>query len=250
MNVRRWAMSIIVGAAIFTAACGKSDSAKEAGTPASPEAAGAPKAEAPKADPSAAVTPKADAPTPVAPAPVKPPPPPPRIATFKEGTALAVRTMSTISTKTAKQGERFMATLAEPLQDGSWVVAPAGSRVEGQVTSSDPGGRVKGVASLSVALTAINLADGRQVNISTRPVARDAPSTKKKDAAKVGIASGVGAAIGAIAGGGKGAAIGAGVGAGAGAGTVMATRGAAAEIPSETVIRFTLSQPLSIQEQR
>ena len=240
MNAQRWAMYILVGTAVFTAACGKSDSAKEAGTPASPEAAGAPKGEAPKAD----------APTPVAPVPTKPPPPPPRVAAFKEGTAIAVRTTSTLSTKTAKQGERFMATLAEPLQDGNWVVAPVGARVEGQVTNSDPGGRVKGVASLSVALRSIALADGRQIEISTRSVARDAPSTKKKDAVKVGIASGVGAAIGAIAGGGKGAAIGAGVGAGAGTGTVMATRGAAAEIPPETVIRFTLSKPLSIQEQR
>ena len=228
----RWTVSLIVGAALFTVGCGKSDYAKEGQEPAAGEAAEAkPKAIEP-------IAPKAPA------------PPPPKVATFEEGTKIAVRTTSTLSTKAAKPGEKFMATLEEPLQDGNWVVAAKGAKVEGQVVDSDPGGRVKGVASITVKLTAVTLADGREIDISTRAVAREAKSTKKKDAVKVGIASGVGAAIGAIAGGGKGAAIGAGVGAGAGAGTVLATRGAAAEIPAETVLSFTLSQPLSIQEKR
>ncbi|MEP7366834.1 MAG: hypothetical protein ABI972_26545, partial [Acidobacteriota bacterium] len=128
---------------------------------------------------------------------------------------------------------------------GNYVVAPKGARAYGVVVSSDDGGRVKGVASLAVQLTALEV-NGRQVEISTASVTHVAKSTKKNDAVKVGVASGIGAAIGAIAGGGKGAAIGAGAGAGAGTGVVLATKGEAAVIPSESALTFHLKAPLTI----
>jgi len=56
----------------------------------------------------------------------------------------------------------------------------------------------------------------------------------------------VGAVVGGIAGGGKGAAIGAGVGAGAGVGTALVTRGAAAVLPTESLIEFILSAPATM----
>ena len=105
------------------------------------------------------------------------------------------------------------------------------------VASLDPGGRVKGVASLSVRLTSIETEKG-PVSITTNAVARQAKTTKRNDAVKVGIGSGIGAAIGAIAGGGRGAAIGAGAGAGAGTGVVLATRGEPAVLPAESVLTF------------
>jgi hypothetical protein len=118
--------------------------------------------------------------------------------------------------------------------------------VRGRVVDSDPGGRVKGVASIAVSLASLELPGGRDVALNTSVYGRKAPASKKDDAVKVGVASGVGAAIGAIAGGGKGAAIGAGAGAGAGTGVVLATRGKPAEIPAETRLRFTLKAPLTI----
>ena len=102
---------------------------------------------------------------------------------------------------------------------------PKGATVYGKVVNADPGGRVKGVASLTVRLTELQTAGGDRVAINTDTYGVRAKTTKKKDATKVGIATGVGAAIGAIAGGGDGAAKGAGIGAGAGAGAVLATRG-------------------------
>jgi hypothetical protein len=161
-----------------------------------------------------------------------------------------VRTTTTISTKTAKDGDSFLATLSEPLAVGGKTLAPSGADVEGVVVRSDGGGRVKGVASIQVALKSVRLGDGRKIGISTAPVEQDAKSTKKKDAAKIGIGAGVGAAIGAIAGGGKGAAIGAGVGGGAGTATVLATKGDPAVIPSESLLTFTLRAPVQITEKR
>jgi hypothetical protein len=174
------------------------------------------------------------------------PPPPPRTYTMKAGTVISIFTASDISTKTARSGERFTASLGRAITDGDWVIARKGAPVEGVVVSSDPGGRVKGVASIAVRLESITLADGRRVDISTSSYTQQAKSSKKKDAAKIGIGAGIGAAIGAIAGGGKGAAIGAGVGGAGGTGMVLATRGDPAVIPSESQLTFRLTAPMSV----
>lgn len=175
-----------------------------------------------------------------------PPPAPPRVHTINSGTPLSVWTTSSISTKTAKAGDRFTATLANSIVDGDWVVAKKGATVEGTVIDSDPGGKVKGLASLSLKLDRLTLADGRTVSLETSRLTREAKSTKKKDAVKVGIGAGIGAAIGAIAGGGKGAAIGAGAGGAAGGGYVLATRGDPAVIPGESQLSFRLTSPVKI----
>jgi hypothetical protein len=157
-----------------------------------------------------------------------------------------VRTISSLSTKTAQSGETFSAVLVDPLVIGGKTLAKAGANVTGVVSNSDPGGRVKGVASIAVRASRLELANGETADLVTNSQVRNAPKSKKKDALKIGIGSGVGAAIGAIAGGGKGAAIGAGAGAGAGTGVVMATRGEPAVIPSESLLTFTLRQPVTI----
>jgi len=166
--------------------------------------------------------------------------------TIAEGTPIKVRTLTTLSTKDAQAGDRFTATLAEPLVIEGKVVAPHGSQVEGRVVDSDPGGRVKGVATISIRLTQLRVGD-RNIVIETRTIARQAHATKRKDAAKIGIGAGIGAAIGAIAGGGEGAAIGAASGGAAGTGVVLATHGDPAVIRSESVLTFKLTAPVTVE---
>lgn len=167
--------------------------------------------------------------------------------TLAEGTAVKVRTNVALSTKTHKSGDEFSASLVEPIVAGNRVVAPRGAEVRGVVAESDSGGRVKGRAHLAIRLTELKAAGGDWAEINTNTVTRTARSTKKKDAAKIGAASGVGAAVGAIAGGGKGAAIGAAAGGGAGTGVVLATKGAPAVIPNETVLTFRLTAPAEVR---
>ena len=170
----------------------------------------------------------------------------PQAVTIDQGTPIKVRTQTTLSTKSTKTGDRFTATLVEPIIVDGKVVAQGGSPVEGRVVNSDPGGRVKGVAILSVRLTQLRVG-GREVEINTGVVARRAHTTKRKDATEVGIGAGIGAAIGAIAGGGQGAAIGAASGGAAGTGVVLATHGEPAVFPAESVLTFKLTAPLTVE---
>jgi hypothetical protein len=174
------------------------------------------------------------------------PPPPPRVFTIRACATISIYTAKDLSTKTSKDGDLFTASLARPIVDGDWVIAKKGALVQGVVVNSDPGGRVKGRASMTVKLRSLQLADGRTVDLPTSSYTKVAKSTKKKDAMKIGIGAGIGAAIGAIAGGGKGAAIGAGAGGGAGTGLVLATRGDPAVIPSESQLTFRLQGPITV----
>jgi hypothetical protein len=189
-----------------------------------------------------AASPKASSKPAAAPAPA----PAPKPLVLDAGTVIKVRPSHTLSTKTLKTGDGFDAVLEEPLVAGGREVFPKGSMVMGKVVESDPGGRVKGVASLSVTLNMLHTPDGKMYDVATNTVSVQAKTTKTKDAEKVAIGTAVGAAIGAIAGGGKGAGIGAATGAGAGTGVVLATRGDPAEIPSETVLQFSLNSPVTV----
>ena len=177
-----------------------------------------------------------------------PAPPPPKTWTIPVGTTIAVRTLDGMSTKYARSGDEFDATLAEPLVVDGATLAPVGSPVIGKVTGSDQGGRVKGRALITLTLVQVTLADGQAIPLQTSRVSRQAKSATKKNLLRTGIMSGAGAGIGAIAGGGKGAAIGAGIGAGAGVATNLATRGPAAAVPAEALLKFALATPVQVTE--
>ena len=174
------------------------------------------------------------------------PPTPPRTFTLEPGTALRVRTASALSTKTLKPGDSFTATLVSPITDGDWAIAAEGAKVTGVVVDADEGGRVKGVASLSVALQRLELSNGNTIDISTSSYGVEAKSEAKKDAATIGIGAAAGAGVGAIVGGKKGAAIGAAVGGGGAAGIKMATRGAPAVIGAGRTITFKLKEAVTV----
>ena len=153
---------------------------------------------------------------------------------------LKVRTTSPLSTETAQAGDRFPATLEEAVYEGSRMVARKGAPAEGVVVASDQGGRVKGVASLTMKLVRFRTVTGEYASLNSEPLVVDANATKGEDATKIALTTGIGAGIGALAGGGKGAAIGAAAGAATGTGVVLATRGDPAVIPSESVLEFAV----------
>jgi hypothetical protein len=230
------ALAVLMGQACQQAQQPVAEGQPEAPASGAKSSASAPASPSPSSPASSAAKPAAAAP---APAQV-------HSATIPAGTEIKVRTTRTLSTKTLKTGDGFDAVLDEPLTADGHELFPKGAMVMGTVVNSDPGGRVKGVASLAVALTMLHTADGQMFDVDTSTVTIEANTSKTKDATKVAVGSAVGAAIGAIAGGGKGAGIGAATGAGAGTAVVLGTRGDAAEIPSESVLSFSMTAPLSV----
>jgi hypothetical protein len=184
------------------------------------------------------------------PPPTPAPEPEPRRVTLNAGMPIPVRLVDGLSSERNLPGDAFTATLDSELVVNGFVIAERGARVEGRVVTADRGGKVKGVAALTVELTRLHTADGQNVAIHTDSFERRAEASQRQDAEKVAAGAAVGAIIGAIAGGGKGAAVGAGVGGGAGAGDVLLTRGKPATLPSETRLSFRLSAAVTLTEQR
>jgi hypothetical protein len=165
--------------------------------------------------------------------------------TIPSGTVLTVLLIDGIGTDTNSAGDRFLASLAEPVVvDGSTLLAK-GTKVRGHVIGVEDSGRVKGVASIRLALTDI-MQGNRAIAITTDTFSATAESSTKRDAAIVAGGAGVGAVIGAVAGGKKGAGIGAISGGGAGTGVVLATKGKEIRYPPETRLSFKLANSVQM----
>ena len=134
-----------------------------------------------------------------------------------------------LSSATARDGDRFTATIKQPSQY-------EGATVEGHVSNIQRSGRITGRSQMTLNLDTIRLRNGSSyrfaglvesvrtiqgetVKVDNEGSVRDDDQTTKT-VQRTAIGTAVGAIIGAIAGGGKGAAIGAIVGAGGGAGSV------------------------------
>ena len=161
------------------------------------------------------------------------------------GTHLVVRMIDGIDSNRNQVGDSFQASLEEPLIVDSTQVAAKGTTVYGKLEQVKSAGRVQGQSELRLVLTGIVL-NGATHNIVTGQYEVQGKSRGRQTATRTGIGAGLGAVIGAIAGGGKGAAIGAGIGAGAGAASTVLTHGQQVHVPSETVLNFTLEQPVRL----
>jgi hypothetical protein len=191
------------------------------------------------------------------PEPNYPPPPPPVRSTsptsvdlsdrisVPTGTRLTVRTIDSIDSDRNRVGDKFAATLDQPLYVNDLLVAPRGANVYGRLEEAREAGHLAGKAQLRLSLTGI-VVNGQTYALTTGDYALSGKSRSGDTAKKVGGGAALGAVIGAIAGGGKGAAIGAGVGAGAGTAVQVATQGDQVHVPSETLLEFALDQPVTL----
>jgi len=186
-------------------------------------------------------------PPPAAPAPPAPPPPPPppQKVTIPAGTTLAVRLVDALDSEKNQQGETFRATLNSPLAVEGDVAIPAGYDVEGHIVDVKSAGKFAGQSVLVLQLDRISV-NGKSYALQTDQYKRQGSSRGKNTAEKVGAGAAIGAIIGGIAGGGKGAGIGAAAGGGLGGGVQAATKGQQIKLPSETVLNFTLQNPLTV----
>jgi len=166
--------------------------------------------------------------------------------TLPAGTRLRVRLDHGLNTRRSRAGERFTASLAEPIVVGEQTVVPLGTEFWGHVTTSSASGRLKGRAVLAVKLDSFDV-KGNSYQIETSTDRRVSGRHRKRNGVLIGGGAGLGAALGAIAGGGAGALIGAGAGAGAGTIGAAATGKKNVGFPAETLLTFALRAPVSIE---
>jgi hypothetical protein len=157
---------------------------------------------------------------------------------------------SAVTSERARVEDVVTARVTRDVRVGDRVAIPAGSRVNGEVTLVERGGKLKDRARLGVRFTSIVLADGTRVPIETETIYRDGDAPAKESAAKIGGAAIGGAILGGILGGAKGAAIGGAVGAGGGSAVVMAGGRNAATLPSGTPVTVRLEDTATVTVER
>ena len=180
------------------------------------------------------------------PAPAPPPPPVFKSVTVPAGDDLPVRMTQTLDSGTTQQGATFSGVVASDIIVDGLVAIPAGAPVSGEVTEVHDAAHFKGSSSLVVQLNSVSR-HGEKLNLATDPYSVKGKGRGANTAEKAGGGAAVGAILGGIFGGGRGAAIGAVAGGGAGAGSNAITRGQQVQIQSESVVRFHLTNPVTVR---
>lgn len=184
----------------------------------------------------------------------------PKVYSVATGTRMRVRIDQTISSKSARVGDTFTATVTEPVySSGGIIVIPTGSKVKGRVDSVKPAAKGGKVGEIDVSFYQVELPNGvkRAINGSlTDLVSDDAKSdaegtasgdkTKHRKIIFIGGGGAGGAILGGAIGGGKGAVIGGIAGALGGLIAEKSTKGEEAEVKSGTEFGVYLNQAITL----
>ena len=183
-----------------------------------------------------------------------------RLYTVASGKRFHARMNDTISSKTARVGDRFSATITEPVYSTNGVVViPSGTEVVGRVDSvaaAHKGGKVGSISATFVQLVLPNgtkrAINGSLTDLNAEDAKSDAEGTASGDRMKhrklifIGGGGAGGAILGAAVGGGKGALIGGILGAAGGFLGDKMTKGEDAEVRSGTEFGIYLNQAISL----
>lgn len=164
--------------------------------------------------------------------------------TIPAGTRLRVRINESLSSKTARVGERFTTVLREPVYSVSGILLmPIGTIVNGRVNAVKPARKGGDPGTIDVAFTSLKLPNGKTkvINGSLYDLSADKARSDNEGTATgttmrhrklifIGGGAAGGAIIGGMVGGGKGAVIGGLLGTGAGILGERLTHGSEAEV--------------------
>jgi hypothetical protein len=183
-----------------------------------------------------------------------------RLYTVQRGQTIRVRMNETISSRTARAGDRFTANVTEPVySDTGVIVIPVGSTVTGRVDSVRQAKKGGDPGSIDASFVEVRLPNGtrRAINgsltdLNTKQAKSDSEGSASGDDRKndkvifVGGGAAGGAILGGAIGGGKGALIGGILGAVGGLAGERLTKGEEAEVRSGTEFGVYLNQSISM----
>src|SRR5215471_10640067 len=181
-----------------------------------------------------------------------------RAGIVPEGTVISMRMDATLTSRTSHVGDKFTATVAIPVYVDGRTAIPAGSVVEGQITSVTPAKRMSKSGTIAVDFDTLILPNGARMKLtgtltSADPNDRTTIDQEGRVSGSEGnrkvVFIGGGGAIGAVLGGiasrsAGGAVLGGVLGAGAGVGAVMLSKGEEAEVRAGTPFGIQLTQAL------
>jgi len=174
-----------------------------------------------------------------------------------EGTSIRVKLLDRLSSRESEQGEAFRGQVAyDVLQDGR-VLIPAGSSIEGKVTSVSSG-HFGGHGSLRLRPDTITLPDGNRYRLHAETTGTIGSHTRigsegsinpgsraKRDGIEYGAVAGTGVVAGAIVAGPVGALTGGLIGAGI-VTTHLMVNHAQTTLEPGSILQFTLTEPMDL----
>jgi len=176
------------------------------------------------------------------------------LASIPAGTTVRLSSGERVCTNTHFIGDRFPATVAEPVSVATGLSIPAGSRASVQVTSVNHGEGDGELASVGLAVRHIVLSGVEypvDATITSAKVEQVRTSSASADASKVLGGAVAGAILGQVLGKDtKSTVIGAATGAAAGTAIAMGTRDHAGCIPVGGTIAIRLNAPARVAAQR
>ena len=186
-----------------------------------------------------------------------------RAADIPKNTHVLLKMVNSISTRTAQEGAQVYMRTASPISDGTAILVPVGSYVQGTVLMAKRSGQVKGRAQLSIRLDVLTLPSGKTLKFSPHlSSVDDGESTQKvvndeglvqqgssvgKDVERIAILAGTGAAVGAtVERNWTGAGIGGAAGSAVGLATTLLTRGKEVELRQGSSLDVVFDRPLTV----
>ena len=157
------------------------------------------------------------------------------------GTEFEIKLQTPLNSGRARVEQRFEGDTFQDLHIGGKLAIPSGATARGFVSSVRPAGRIDRRGSLTLSFDELRI-DNRTTRLRAS-VTKALDPKMGEDASRIGAGAVVGGIVGGILGGGKGALLGVLIG---GGGTIAATEGADVDLPTGTVLRIRLDQPLEI----
>ena len=181
------------------------------------------------------------------------------------GTKVPLALKQSISTKNAREGDAVYAVTTFPVVINDRIVIPAGTYVQGRISSVKRGGHIKGRAEVLMHFSTLIYPNGYTVVLpgaienvpgAEKTSMKDEEGTIRQDsqtgekAKTVATAAGTGAVIGGLSNGVKGGLIGAGIGGGIGTAIGLFSRGNDVRLDAGTTLEMVIQREVPLDATR